>query len=347
MIEQHASPAMILPVSPDTPRPVWSVMIPTYNCARYLRETLASVLAQDPGPDVMQIEVVDDCSTQDDPKSIVEELGQGRVQFYQQPQNVGSTANFNTCLARSRGHLVHLLHGDDRVREGFYQTMQAAFDQNPNVGAAFCRHVLIDEFDHWQYVSNLQATKRGVIDGWLSKIAVQNRLQPPAIVVRRDVYEAIGGFDPRIVCCGEDWEMWIRIAAHYSVWYEPHPLALYRVHSTNLTGRCARSGQNLRDMKRIIEIAQFYIPTEIAKHSVPQAKEECAIYAALCILPPMLKDHDLKAATTQLKEIFRLSRSTAVLQALVKMNLKLWKANVKETLKLMLNLSPSTVNGKT
>ena len=51
------------PLPPDVGRPVWSVMIPTYNCARYLRETLASVLAQDPGPDQMQIEVIDDCST--------------------------------------------------------------------------------------------------------------------------------------------------------------------------------------------------------------------------------------------------------------------------------------------
>lgn len=45
-------------------------MIPTYNCARYLRETLASVLAQDPGRDNMHIEVIDDRSTKDDPEAV-------------------------------------------------------------------------------------------------------------------------------------------------------------------------------------------------------------------------------------------------------------------------------------
>jgi cellulose synthase/poly-beta-1,6-N-acetylglucosamine synthase-like glycosyltransferase len=42
----------------------WSVMVPIYNCPpHYLRETLKSVLRQDPGPAEMQIEVIDNCST--------------------------------------------------------------------------------------------------------------------------------------------------------------------------------------------------------------------------------------------------------------------------------------------
>src|SRR5262245_33451371 len=100
----------IVPLADGEPRPLWSVMIPTYNCAAYLRDALKSVLLQDPGPEVMQIEVVDDFSTQDDPAAVVAEVGKGRVGFYRQRQNVGHTTNFNTCIQRSRGELVHLLH---------------------------------------------------------------------------------------------------------------------------------------------------------------------------------------------------------------------------------------------
>ena len=39
----------------------------------------------------------------------------------------------------------------------------------------------------------------------------------PSIVVRRSVYERLGSFDRRLVCA-EDWEMWVRIAAHYPIW---------------------------------------------------------------------------------------------------------------------------------
>src|SRR5262245_8949670 len=59
-----ASPhrAQIMPVPAAVARPLWSVMIPTFNCNAFLRAALEGVLAQDPGPEAMQIEVVDDHS---------------------------------------------------------------------------------------------------------------------------------------------------------------------------------------------------------------------------------------------------------------------------------------------
>ena len=67
MPDVHPHRAPVPPVTDARARPLWSVMIPTYHCARYLAETLASVLDQDPGPEAMQIEVVADHSTADDP----------------------------------------------------------------------------------------------------------------------------------------------------------------------------------------------------------------------------------------------------------------------------------------
>jgi cellulose synthase/poly-beta-1,6-N-acetylglucosamine synthase-like glycosyltransferase len=52
---------VIPPVPEGVSRPFWSVMIPTFNCARFLRTTLESVLQQNYPPQAMQIEVVDDC----------------------------------------------------------------------------------------------------------------------------------------------------------------------------------------------------------------------------------------------------------------------------------------------
>ena len=73
----YNSPPVIRPVEDSVDRPLWSVMIPAYNCYNTLGETITSVLMQAPGKDQMQIEVVDDGSTDGDVKALVDELGKG------------------------------------------------------------------------------------------------------------------------------------------------------------------------------------------------------------------------------------------------------------------------------
>ncbi|WP_348249210.1 glycosyltransferase family A protein [Leptolyngbya sp. GB1-A1] len=313
--------AVIRPVQNGLSRPLWSVMIPTYNCASYLRETLNSVLAQDPGPELMQIEVVDDCSTQDDPAAVVQELGKGRVQFYQQLENVGYIKNFETCLQRSRGCLIHLLHGDDAILDGFYPKMQLLFEQYSEIGAGFCRQILMDECGHWKYFSIVEQTERGILSNWLERIATELTLQPPAMVVRREVYEQLGGFDSRMLSCGEDWEMWCRIAAYYPVGYEPEPLALYRDRSNSLTKRSVLSGQNIRDVRNATAIIHAYLPESVADSVTRSALKNWALWA-VSFAQQMATKGNTRAALIQLREALICSRSWQIIKAGVRLILK-------------------------
>jgi glycosyltransferase involved in cell wall biosynthesis len=324
--ESNLYRAVIPPLQPETSQPLWSVMIPTYNCASYMRTALKSVLAQAPSPDCMQIEVVDDGSTLDDPETVVWEVGAGRVAFYRQPQNVGHCRNFDTCLQRSRGRLIHLLHGDDVVREGFYQKMGQAFAEHPELGAAFCRYMSIDEYGHWQTIAPLEQRESGILESWLEKIATGQRLQPPAMVVRREVYERLGGFDQRIAHYGEDWEMWVRIAAQYPVWYEVEPLALYRVHSASLTGSTIRTGENGRDLRQVIEINRSHLPEEHAQAWSDQALSNFA-FACLRRARRMADAGDEQGSRAQAREALRTVRSFPVMaQAGRLFALLLWRA---------------------
>jgi glycosyltransferase involved in cell wall biosynthesis len=286
-------------------------MIPTHDCAPYLRPTLASVLSQDPGPELMQIEVVDDASS-DRPEAVVEELGGGRVGFFRQPHNVGHVANFNTCLARSRGQVVHLLHGDDCVRDGFYAAMGRLLEAEPTAGAAFCRYIAFDEHGDWSSIAALEQRSAGLIPDWLEKIAVGQRLQTPCMVVRRDVYERLGGFDRRPRGLGEDWEMWVRIAAHYPVAYEPTPLALYRVHSPSLSGRMLRTGENVTDLRRVIEINREHFPPAQADEIARRALRETAV-TCLRRARRLLGAGDTAAMWAQVREAIRSDASARVL----------------------------------
>lgn len=253
-------PPVIKPVEDSAPRPLWSVMIPVYNCLHTLEETLNSVLIQAFPVDEMQIEVVDDASTDGDVQQLVEQIGKGRVRYFRQQSNVGSLSNFETCINRAQGKIVHLLHGDDKVRVGYYAKISELFEKYPEAGAAFCRYATIDARSKvlWDHGKEMQ--EDGILDDWLNRIASQQRLQYCTIAVRREVYERLGGFYG--VIYGEDWEMWVRIAAHYPVAYTPEVLAEYRMHNNSISHRAFLDASHVKDMAWVIDRIQKWLPPD-------------------------------------------------------------------------------------
>jgi glycosyltransferase involved in cell wall biosynthesis len=242
----------IAPVPADAVRPLWSVMIPTYNCAAFLRQTLESVLAQDPGPERMQIEVVDDVSTRDNPEAVVREVGRGRVAFFRKERNGGAIPNFNTCIERSRGHLVHILHGDDFVAPGFHASVQAAAEAHPDIAAFFMRCRVIDDDGTLDSIGQrMRALAKPTHD--VRELHHLNNLFTPGVVVRRAFYEQRGGFLPPLVHCA-DWEMWVRAISRGGGLWINELLASYRFFAANDTNRLVRSAENIRDRLRLAAI---------------------------------------------------------------------------------------------
>lgn len=238
-------------------RPLWSVIIPTYNCAHYLKETLQSVLEQDLGSEQMQILVVDDFSTKDNPEAVVQEMGQGRVEFFRQAHNVGKVSNYETGLLKSKGRFIHLLHGDDKVSPGFYNEMTAVFENNKGAGAAFCRSLYIDDLSRWKGLTGLIQDEDGIVEAIDKKLYVQQLIQTPSMVVKREVYETIGAFDRRLNCM-EDWEMWIRIAHQYPIAVSNKVLAEYRTHAKNATNETFSNGSALETHDMVFKIVDGY-----------------------------------------------------------------------------------------
>jgi hypothetical protein len=312
-------------------------MIPTYNCAHYLRETLTSVLVQDPGPEVMQVEVVDDASTRDDPEAVVAEVGRGRVGFFRQPKNVGHVWNFNTCLRRARGELVHLLHGDDRVEAGFFTALGNALLSRPEIGAAFCRVVVIDDTGRRLFLKPLMQSESGLLHHSLRRIAVDQPIQPPSMVVRRSVYEKLGGFDDRFERCGEDLEMWIRIAARYPIWYEIEPLALYRALDSSLSGQAVRTGQNIRETRLAIHVSRDLFPPESAGDIDARARRKIGLWG-VAIANKLARDNDFAAARVQLSEALRCSRSWSVVVGAARVGVKCLRRRTARSLQMVLAL---------
>jgi glycosyltransferase involved in cell wall biosynthesis len=315
-------------------------MIPTYNPrADYLEETLWSVLKQDPGPEQMQVEVVDDCSDDDTASEITRRVGAGRVTFHRESENRGLANSWNRCIERARGHWVHILHQDDIVLPGFYDLLRKGAEQS-QAGAIFCRHAIANPRGHWIGISELHRESVGLLDDWHEKITAQQLIQCAAIVVRRRVYEQLGGFLPHLHFV-PDWEMWQRIASQSPFCFEPSILACYRVHSDSATSRLRLDAADVRDVREMIDLTATYHSAARARVLANKARSwyaEAAVFHAR----ELLVKFGFAPAWRQIFEALRLSHSRRVVWKVLSffvLWLRIVGSRTKRWLKSKLNTS--------
>ena len=288
-------------------KPFWSIMIPSYNCASLLPKAIESALACKKAFPDTQIEVVDDASPRDDPEAAVQRYREFGVDFYRQPENVGASRNFNSCIERARGQWVHILHGDDYVSADFYEKLHQGLSSDPSARVAVTPYVAVDENGARRW-GNERGTprKRGLIgDDYREAIAVANQIMAPSIVAQKSAYEEVGHFDSELIHTA-DWDMWKRLIWKFDTWFEPDALAYYLVHSASDTSKLMRTGANLYDSLRALKKAERYFPAERRKEFEDRARKAHAELGVQACLG-YLQARDYTAAAAQLKASFVLS----------------------------------------
>ena len=126
------------------------------------------------------------------------------------------------------------------------------------------------------YTQPAEAKAAGILNNWLYKISVRNRIQFSAITVKREVYEALGSFYG--VTYGEDWEMWVRIASRYPVAYLPEVMADYRKHGGSITGDKITSGAFLDDLEKVMLAIRQLVTPDMQPTVLREAKRFYAGY---------------------------------------------------------------------
>jgi hypothetical protein len=133
----------------------------------------------------------------------------------------------------------------------------------PEAGAAACHYAYIDEAGRLNKVPSRLAETDGLLEDWLMRLAQYQQLQYVCTVVRRSVYEQLGSFYGNSY--GEDWEMWVRIAKHFSFAYTLDTLAEYRGHTYSISWDKLMSGDLVTDIAQVIGRIQKHVPAEHRK----------------------------------------------------------------------------------
>jgi glycosyltransferase involved in cell wall biosynthesis len=208
-------------VSPDTPAPLVSVVIATYNMGRYLPAALESALAQD--YPAIEVRIVDDGSTDDTPQVLERWRGDTRVHVHRQA-NAGQTRAKNQGIAESRGAFIAFLDADDVWLPGKLRRQMALFAAHPEVGVVYSDYECIDA-DGKPLPKGPTPMRRGRITG---PLLIDNFVSFSSSVVRRSCLDAYGAFDESLDM-GIDYELWLRLSAHYAFDFVPQATLRYRI----------------------------------------------------------------------------------------------------------------------
>jgi len=219
--------------------PTVSVIIPAWNQAQYLAESIRSVLAQT--YDDYEIIVVDDGST-DETRAVVESFG-NRIRYVWQ-ENQGLADARNTGIGEARGEYVALLDSDDAWLPSFLTSMMLLAKANPNAAVLYCGVIYVDHCGC--YLPQSGRTRILPRDELYKTLLRFNFLIPSTIVMKRSVVMSAGLFDVAFRRL-QDWELWIRLMKQGQVFAGlDQSLVRYRVHSESLSNDPAGGQQAAR-----------------------------------------------------------------------------------------------------
>jgi hypothetical protein len=146
------------------------------------------------------------------------------------------------------------LHADDYLLPGMLRAHTTNLDTHPSVGMVFSAVQVVDAAG--QVMRLLQPYYDDSIWGrgeFVSELVLENVIRTPSVMVRREVYEQLGGFNPKLTFT-PDWEMWLRIGAEFGIAYFAKPFAAYREHSRNATLDFHRRVVDLEEQSAALDI---------------------------------------------------------------------------------------------
>lgn len=187
------------------------MIIPTYNRRDLLPRALDSVLAQTMPVD--EIIVIDDGST-DGTEDMLRARYGDRIRYVWQP-NAGVSAARNHGLRLAQGRYLALLDSDDLWLPTKTERQVSFLDAQPDFGMVVCDVERIDgEYRHIDVLRRRDIVRE---DGWVLRWILHNpALVPASVLMRREVFDQLGGFDEQLRTA-EDLEFHLRVARHWKI----------------------------------------------------------------------------------------------------------------------------------
>jgi len=233
--------------------PSVSVLIPSYNCARYLPETIESVLAQNFRD--FELVILDDRSS-DSSNEVLERYARRdeRIQYRLNERNLGLVGNWNACLSAAHGKYVKYLHSDDKLtRPTALENLVTLLEEQPSASLAACGREIIDENSRRVRIKGF-AGRRLTVPGAAAiarTVGTGSNLigEPSCVLFRRA--DAARGFDPQYRQL-VDLEMWFHLLRRGDLVFTPECLCAFRRHDRQQSNVNRGSGAHRGELAELV-----------------------------------------------------------------------------------------------
>jgi glycosyltransferase involved in cell wall biosynthesis len=212
------------------PQPKISVLIPTYNYAHFLDETIQSVLDQSFRD--FELIIVDNHSTDNTEEVVNKYLADPRVSYHKNERNLGLVGNWNMCLSYPTAEYIKFICADDKIHPEMLDKFYAVMELYPNVSLITCDKQLFDG-QPWLVelpLRHLQSGKKVIFDTMTTKSWIG---EPTSVMFRKSNLD-LGTFRSDYTL-HVDWEMWNRQLTVGDCYIIPEALAYVRAHASQHT----------------------------------------------------------------------------------------------------------------
>ena len=235
--------------------PKVSICIISYNHAAFLPTTIESALAQSYRD--FEIVIVDDGST-DGSLAIAEGFAakHPNVRVFTHPNHInkGISATCNLVIEKAQGEYLALLGSDDAFFEYTIAEQVSFLENHPENGMVCGIAQYIDE--NGERLPETFGEDIWSKPDYLNSMFWGNKVSAPTVMMRQRCYEEVGLYDETLAY--SDWEMWLRllILSDWKIGFINKPLALYRVHSQNVSLNKSLNVNYERNLQVLLNIEQ-------------------------------------------------------------------------------------------
>ena len=237
-----------------------SVVVATYNMGHYLPQAVQSVLGQ--SYQNVDVQIVDDGSTDETPTILRQWDAHPRVRVHRQ-MNGGQARAKNQGVVLSHGDFVAFLDADDVWLPGKLSRQMPLFSGRPEIGVVYSDYERMDD-EGRPLPKGPTRMHRGRISGAL---LIENFVSFPSAVVRRDCLERHGAFDEALGM-GIDYDLWLRLSAHYQFDFIAEPTVRYRIWAGHMSKNYRQRYQSaIRIMQNFLDSNPGVVNPAVARRA--------------------------------------------------------------------------------